>query len=97
MIFEFRKARLVKQNPKQHKSGNNVMNLISFVVCILLYKGALATFGVDVSLMDCESGISLKDWQCLTDNGYDFAIIEVWDGSYNFDSNIGYCKNDCNY
>jgi len=45
-----------------------------------------STYGMDISAA-C-TGI---DWNCLVSNGYTFAIIQTWQGGYQFNSNIGSC------
>ena len=63
---------------------------VTFVVLFSLLVGsALATYGVDFSLDTCQGGVQVSDFQCLSSNGYSFAIIEVWNGGAQFDSNIG--------
>jgi hypothetical protein len=62
----------------------------AFVVLFsLLVSSSFATYGVDFSLDTCQGGVQVSDFQCLSSNGYSFAIIEVWDGGEQFDSNIG--------
>jgi len=51
-------------------------------------------FGIDVSLVSCESGISLDSWKCLRNNGFSFAIIEVWNGGHRYNTNMKKCVND---
>jgi len=44
----------------------------------------LATIGVDMS-----SGLSTStNWGCLAQNGYQFAIIQTWQGGYGFNNGI---------
>lgn len=51
-------------------------------------------FGVDISLQTCESGVSIDTWKCLVNQGFSFAIIEAWNGGYQFNKNISKCVND---
>ena len=46
------------------------------------------SIGVDMSGSDCNNMVS-SDWSCLVNNGYDFAIIQTWQGGYQYTSNIG--------
>jgi hypothetical protein len=72
-----------------------------------------AVYGIDISLMQCESGVSQDAWNCLKNNLGDnafgarcvlhaaadgltcvvrlSAIIETWNGGYQFDVNIANC------
>eukprot|EP00027_Filamoeba_sp_ATCC50430_P006162 CAMPEP_0168561690 /NCGR_PEP_ID=MMETSP0413-20121227/11730_1 /TAXON_ID=136452 /ORGANISM="Filamoeba nolandi, Strain NC-AS-23-1" /LENGTH=210 /DNA_ID=CAMNT_0008593079 /DNA_START=78 /DNA_END=710 /DNA_ORIENTATION=+ len=43
-----------------------------------------------MSLQTCES-VSSSVWTCLKNNGFSFAIIEAWNGGYQYDKNIANC------
>ncbi len=40
---------------------------------------------------DC-NGMNQADWDCLTKSGYSFAIIQAWEGGYQYTSHIGIFK-----
>lgn len=44
--------------------------------------------GIDMSGFDCNA-MNQADWDCLVNNGYDFAIIQTWEGGYGYTSHIG--------
>jgi len=58
------------------------------VFCLL--GAALATVGIDTSGGDCD-GASSSDFTCLHNSGYDFAIIQTWQGGYGYTSKIADC------
>jgi len=47
---------------------------------------ANATYGLDVS-----ASCSDIDWNCLVGQNYTYAIIQTWEGGYQFNQNIGSC------
>jgi GH25 family lysozyme M1 (1,4-beta-N-acetylmuramidase) len=68
--------------------------LLLFDIILLKIKIIYSTFGIDTSMQTCMSGISLNDWNCLINNGFSFAIIEVWNGGYGYNINISNCVDD---
>jgi len=64
----------------------------SFLLVVsVLFGVAYATLGIDFSMATCEGGVSESQLQCYVSEGYDFAIIEVFDGGQGANSNIGSC------
>ena len=53
--------------------------LVILSVCIV---GTIATYGVDVS-----QRTYLSSWQCLKQNGYNFAVVRVYQSSGKCDPN----------
>ena len=45
---------------------------------------------MDMSGGDCNA-MNQADWDCLVHNGYDFAIIQAWQGGYGYTSHIAEC------
>jgi hypothetical protein len=39
---------------------------------------------------DCNA-MSQANWDCLKNNGYDFAIVQTWQGGYGYTSRIAEC------
>jgi len=64
----------------------------SFVLATLVAV-CFAANGVDVSMADCPS-MTQEQWQCLANAGVSFAVIEAWDGGYDFNSQISTCVNN---
>nr|CAG4708784.1 unnamed protein product [Naegleria fowleri] len=56
-------------------------------------NGVWAIRGVDMSLQQCQTA-SLENWCCLKRNGFDFAIIEIWNGGYQYNNRILQCVQD---
>ncbi|KAL9644452.1 hypothetical protein ABK040_016579 [Willaertia magna] len=65
--------------------------LLVALCCFISYS--LAVLGVDMSLQQCQSA-SLSNWQCLRNQGFEFAIIEAWNGGYQYNANIKKCVDD---
>jgi hypothetical protein len=57
---------------------------------VALVTRSEAALGIDVSIFECPK-LALSDWQCMANNGKSFAIIEVWNGGYQWDSSSADC------
>eukprot|EP01089_Gocevia_fonbrunei_P018135 TRINITY_DN6067_c0_g2_i1.p1 TRINITY_DN6067_c0_g2~~TRINITY_DN6067_c0_g2_i1.p1 ORF type:complete len:240 (-),score=52.82 TRINITY_DN6067_c0_g2_i1:81-800(-) len=66
------------------------VHLLLVVLCLLV-PVAYSAQGIDVSLVDCDNGISASQWECMRNNGNTFAIIETWMGGYQFATRIAEC------
>eukprot|EP01102_Stenamoeba_stenopodia_P022969 TRINITY_DN9769_c0_g1_i1.p1 TRINITY_DN9769_c0_g1~~TRINITY_DN9769_c0_g1_i1.p1 ORF type:complete len:240 (-),score=52.70 TRINITY_DN9769_c0_g1_i1:95-772(-) len=64
-----------------------------FLLIALWVAPSFQTLGVDMSLAQCHTATK-SDWECLVKEGYTFAIIEAWDGGYQFDDTIAQCVAD---
>jgi len=85
---------------KQNLKGTAIMtrNPLLFPCVVALFlsltSGTVdATNGIDISLFQCEDGVSSDQWSCLASNlgANAFAIIQVWDGGYQLDSSTANC------
>jgi len=65
------------------------MNQIFFVAffCVVAAPLVAATIGVDFSAQGGE-GMSLSTFQCFKNSGYDFAVIQTWQGGYTWNTQI---------
>eukprot|EP01103_Thecamoeba_quadrilineata_P006338 TRINITY_DN16063_c0_g1_i1.p1 TRINITY_DN16063_c0_g1~~TRINITY_DN16063_c0_g1_i1.p1 ORF type:complete len:118 (+),score=15.20 TRINITY_DN16063_c0_g1_i1:35-388(+) len=65
---------------------------VRVLVLLLFSVGvALAAVGMDISAGICEEGVSQEIWNCLAQQGLSFASIQVWEGGYEVNQNIGGC------
>jgi GH25 family lysozyme M1 (1,4-beta-N-acetylmuramidase) len=56
--------------------------------CCFFYSEAV--LGVDVSIYDCPNW-TVDDWRCVANAGYEFAILETWNGGLTFNERIDTC------
>ncbi len=63
------------------------------VVVVFLFHTTSATLGVDMSLQQCQSAGS-SNWRCLRNKGYSFAIVEAWNGGFQYNTRIKQCTED---
>jgi len=63
------------------------------LLCIFCVSHVFATSGIDISLFQCEDGVSSDEWSCLANSlgGHAFAVIQVWNGGYQLDSSTADC------
>jgi len=67
--------------------------VFAFLTACFCLRIAEATVGLDISAGICQ-GMSSSTWSCLHGQGYDFAIIQTWEGGYDFNGHIATCVND---
>eukprot|EP01122_Echinamoeba_exundans_P015517 TRINITY_DN7393_c0_g1_i1.p1 TRINITY_DN7393_c0_g1~~TRINITY_DN7393_c0_g1_i1.p1 ORF type:complete len:228 (-),score=33.66 TRINITY_DN7393_c0_g1_i1:83-766(-) len=64
---------------------------IAVLVTFCFIASTTATLGVDISGFTCNGGANPSTWSCLKNNGYSFAIIQAWEGGYQFTANLNAC------
>merc|ERR1711988_1430814 len=55
-----------------------LLPLTALTLLCLLLQGSLATDGLDISIY--QGAVSGSTWSCLHSSGFDFAIVQVYDG-----------------
>eukprot|EP01089_Gocevia_fonbrunei_P021168 TRINITY_DN80_c0_g2_i1.p1 TRINITY_DN80_c0_g2~~TRINITY_DN80_c0_g2_i1.p1 ORF type:complete len:224 (-),score=59.85 TRINITY_DN80_c0_g2_i1:106-777(-) len=64
--------------------------VVALLLALVPYL-ANAAYGVDISAATCSSGVTTGTWGCLKNAGVSFAIIEGWDGGYDYGTNTASC------
>jgi len=74
------------------KSSVLVVLAAMLVALLCLVRPSEQTLGVDMSQELC-AAMTQYDWDCLVNQGYEFAIIQTWQGGYEFGGSIATCVN----
>jgi len=87
-----RKGRKRRSNRSNQPEWKEIYSGLSLIICFLFYVvGSLAAYGIDISLAQCEDGVTQAQWNSIVSQGHSFAIIEAWDGGFTYNSKIAQC------